>query len=231
MLLGMMFLLVVAFVCLDTCSCLLAASSADGTGEPRRREFLERMREGEKGYFGNHYYWYNGLHIVSAEKNVRLRVRAQMMYDVGYIFAKEDLENHVSNTDEFQSDVRRLEVWGWGTLYDAIEFKISANGTGSFQDAEIKQFGAGKGGHDLLKLAGQVGFFEGDGEAVFSTESDFVAMRDILKGLTEAVLWGGRYPIPKHSSGGKVDIEAPAKVHGHYMRDWLDPFLDHYQKI
>ncbi len=122
---GVTFLFAVALVFLDPGSCLQAASSVDDTVEPEHRGFLERLREGEKGYFGTHYYWYNGLQIVSPEKNVRLRVRAQLMYDVGYIFAKDDLENDVSNTDEFQSDFRRFEVWGWGTFYDSIEFKIA----------------------------------------------------------------------------------------------------------
>jgi len=94
------------------------------TVQPRREGLFEKLKQGRRGPWGTHYYWLDGLNILSQENKVRLRVRGQIMYDAGYIFANDSLQRRVSNTDDFQMDMRRLEVWAWGTIYDALEFKI-----------------------------------------------------------------------------------------------------------
>jgi hypothetical protein len=44
------------------------------------------------------------------------------------------------------------------------------------------------------------------------------------------VYWSGRYPVPtKSGEGHQPSPDVPAKIYGHYIRDWLDPLLDHFQ--
>lgn len=110
----------------------------------------------------------------------------------------------------------------------AIEFDMSADGTGAVQSVTIKQFGVPiKEGHDLVALADKAGIFRrGDG-ALFAEESDFAAFRDILLHLREAVLWEARYPVPTRSDAvRRAPEDAPARILGHYIRDWIDPALD-----
>jgi hypothetical protein len=113
-----------------------------------------------------------------------------------------------------------------------VEFRLTADGAGKIQKVELKQLGVGMGeGHDLVKLAEKAGVFtRGEGE-IFRSDSDYVAIRSILEELGEIVVWSGRYPIPIRSGKGWVPSrEVPTVAHGHYLRDWLDILLDHFQK-
>jgi hypothetical protein len=85
----------------------------------------------------------------------------------------------------------------------------------------------GKDGHDLLKLASVAGLI-GDGpDVVFTVGSDCDAIREILAYLTDCVRWSGRYPAPRKMSEQYSPVTAiPSRALEHYMRDWLDPFLD-----
>lgn len=63
--------------------------------------------------------------------------------------------------------------------------------------------------------------------SVFSIESDQTAINEILAYLTDCVRWSGRYPVPKKMSERYMPgTPIPSRILGHYMRDWLDPFLD-----
>jgi hypothetical protein len=110
-----------------------------------------------------------------------------------------------------------------------IEFKMTADGTGKVQSVAIESFGVSiRDGHNLERLASMAGILKrGDG-AVFQEDSDFQALREILLHLGDAVRWRVRYPVPTSNNAAHVAAESvPAKVFGHYIRDWIDPVLDH----
>jgi len=46
------------------------------------------------------------------------------MYDVGYADLSDDLQRAYSDRDGFDTDIRQLRIWGWGTVYDNLVFKI-----------------------------------------------------------------------------------------------------------
>lgn len=111
-----------------------------------------------------------------------------------------------------------------------VQFHMEADGQGTIQRAELKQLGVSMGaGHDLVRLAEKAGAFRrGTGE-VFPEDSDYVAIRAILEDLGQIVVWAGRYPVPLRSgTTPEVPMGIPAKVFGHYLRDWLDVLLDRY---
>ncbi len=110
-----------------------------------------------------------------------------------------------------------------------IEFKMSADGTGAITAVEVKHFGVSLGqGHNLELLAEKAGAFDSKC-GVFSVESDQRALREVLRHLTEVVYWSGRYPIPLRSGPThQLAPDVPARVLGHYIRDWIDPVFDHY---
>lgn len=112
-----------------------------------------------------------------------------------------------------------------------VEFRLTADGSGKIHTAELKQLGVSLGaGHNLVRLAEIVGVFRTGAGAIFQYDSDFQAVRAILQDLGEITVWAGRYPIPTQSGTvPPMPAQLPAKVLGHYMRDWLDPLLNHYQ--
>jgi len=112
-----------------------------------------------------------------------------------------------------------------------IEFKLTADGRGEIQSAEFKQFGVQLGsGHNLEQLAERTGILSLDGNAVFKLESDLVALRGILAHLSQVVYWSGRYPVPMRSGETyEPSRDIPAQAFSHYMRDWIDPVMDHFQ--
>lgn len=112
-----------------------------------------------------------------------------------------------------------------------IEFKLSADGKGEIQEAEVKHFGVALGsGHNLEELAKRLGVLTVEGNPVFSVDSDIRALREILRHLTEVVYWSGRYPVPIRSGDRfQLSPDVPPIVLGHYIRDWIDPVLDYYQ--
>ena len=112
-----------------------------------------------------------------------------------------------------------------------IEFKLSADGTGALRTAELKQFGTQMGAsHNLEQLGQRTGILTLEGNPVFKYQSDLNAVREILRELSEIVYWSGRYPVPlKSGETFQLTGEVPSVAFAHYMRDWLDPVLDHFQ--
>ncbi len=111
-----------------------------------------------------------------------------------------------------------------------VDLQISSDGAGNLRNVEIREFGVSlREGHNLLKLAEQVGVFYRGAGALFQEDSDLRATREILIHLTEVVMWSARYPVPTRSTIGHVKPgDVPGKVYGHYIRDWVDPILDRY---
>ncbi len=120
----LVFLLVFCFLFLISPGGALSDSSFFETLESRHKSFMERLKEGVKGPADAHYYWLNGLNIVSPEKTFRLNVRCRMMYDVAYADLSNDYKRAYSDRDGFHTDIRQLRVWGWGTFNDNLEFKV-----------------------------------------------------------------------------------------------------------
>lgn len=111
----------------------------------------------------------------------------------------------------------------------SIEFREVRDEKGQLIDVHINKIGIdlGRDGHDLLRLAQAAEVGAGCRDCVFEIESDRTAISEILAFLTDCVRWSGRYPAPKRMTEGyKPSAPFPARVVGHYMRDWLDPFLD-----
>jgi hypothetical protein len=111
-----------------------------------------------------------------------------------------------------------------------IVFRMAIDGSRKLHLVEMKQFGVSMGsGHDLVRLAEIAGAFEP--KVVFEHQSDFKALRAILEELGDLVVWEGRYPVPLRSGEErKVSPDIPSRILGHYMRDWTDRVLDHFQK-
>lgn len=124
-----------------------------------------------------------------------------------------------------------FKAWILRESPESIELRMSADGTGAIREVEVKQFGVSLGvGHNLEKLGELPGLFSRGTDALFKAESDDRAIREILKHLTEVVLWSGRYPVPTRSGPRHmVPPDVPAVVFGHYIRDWADQILDKYQ--
>jgi hypothetical protein len=114
-----------------------------------------------------------------------------------------------------------------------IEFKLGADGTGEVRSAELKQFGTQMGAsHNLEQLGQRTGVLTLEGNPIFQHQSDVNAVREILRELSEIVYWSGRYPVPlKSGETFQPTGEVPSAAFAHYMRDWLDPVLDHFQGV
>jgi len=87
-------------------------------------ELQEELKEGKVDKLDTHYYWDQGLHVVSRKNNFRLKIGGHMGIDMGYIHAGGDLEDAFSSLDGFEPDFRRLHVSTLLTIYDALEFKF-----------------------------------------------------------------------------------------------------------
>lgn len=112
-----------------------------------------------------------------------------------------------------------------------VQLKMSGDGTGRVTEVEFKQFGMGMGsGHNLERLAERAGVFDRRSDPLYHADSDYRAIREILRHLTEVVYWSGRYPVPVRSGETfLIPPDVPPQAFGHYMRDWLDTLLDRYQ--
>lgn len=110
----------------------------------------------------------------------------------------------------------------------SIEFQVTMDGTGAAVRAELRNIGvASHDGHNLLRLADQVGLF-GDGfKDALPKPEDAATMKNICRDLGEAIVWRGRYPIPlKSFTPQSLDPSVPPAAVAHYLRDWLAPVLD-----
>jgi hypothetical protein len=111
---------------------------------------------------------------------------------------------------------------------DEIEIRITVNGHNIPIDAEVKSLGISGGpSHNLLALAEKAEIFSEQFSKALVTRNDKEAFKDICRNLSEIVMWRGRYPAPMRSFTPLEYSEMlPAKILGHYMRDFLDPVMD-----
>jgi len=114
-------------------SLLLVSSSNIQAASPSPEKFAsiydEGMgiaEEGVRGPVGDwHYYWKDGFHIDSPEKNFTLRTNLSIMVDGGYIGADDELKRAFPDLEGPNVEFRQLRVSTIGTLYDWAEFKLS----------------------------------------------------------------------------------------------------------
>lgn len=80
-------------------------------------EWSEKAKEGKRGRFaGTHYYWDEGLHIVSRRENFRLKIGGKIILDGGYIEADKELERALPDLEGYGGDFRTLSVDFLGTI-------------------------------------------------------------------------------------------------------------------
>lgn len=180
-------------------------------------------------------------------KAIALRSAADDLWDSSL----EVLKDHVvdrSNTDVVNEGFRQLAerlhisqlLYGHATEAalkarilendpNSIEFREHLDGDGNIVNVSIKRIGVSLGidGHDLNQLA-EVAGVAGEAAAEGSAkECNRRAIHEILAFLTYTVRWSGRYPAPKKANGYyQPRNKVPKVATSHYMRDWLDPFLD-----
>lgn len=96
--------------------------------------------------------------------------------------------------------------------------------------AEIRRVGVTlKQGHNLEALAEAAGAFDRTRKPLFASDSDYFALREILRHLADVLRWSGRYPVPRKSTEHyRKPSELPGRVLGHYLRDWIDDVFKAY---
>lgn len=114
---------------------------------------------------------------------------------------------------------------------DKFEIETTTDEAGEVLDARTIRIGVPlRSGHELVELAEHSGAFTRGEGAIFSADSDYIALHSILVHLTEYTVWRGRYPVPIRSGPEFAPAKGmPVRVLGHYLRDWVDPVLDRYQ--
>jgi hypothetical protein len=112
----------------------------------------------------------------------------------------------------------------------ATKLELVADGSGKVVEVEVKQLGVSMGqGHDLVRLAENAKAFVPGNIPGFS-DWNIDTLRDVLRDLTEHIIWAGRYPVPRRSGSQFLPAaETPYIAFQHALRDFIDPFLDRYQ--
>jgi hypothetical protein len=97
-----------------------------------------------------------------------------------------------------------------------IRFSFETNGLGEVQSASIKQSAVGS--HNLEALAEFVGLIAKD-------RND--ERREVLRRLTDCLLWVSRYPVPKAvSNDQKARSVVPIVYHNRTIREYVDEMLN-----
>ncbi len=86
--------------------------------------FLEKLTKGKKGPKGGQFYWDEGIHFDSPDKNFRLKIGGHMGIDLGYVDGSGDVKEAFSDLDGFAPDFRRLQFSLFATLYNAVDLKL-----------------------------------------------------------------------------------------------------------
>lgn len=88
-------------------------------------ELYGKAKEGVRGPIGHtHYYWDQGLQIVSPHKNFELKIGGGLLFDAGDIDADDDLQRAFPDLDGPEADFRQLHVYVLGKIYHAVDFKF-----------------------------------------------------------------------------------------------------------
>lgn len=104
--------------------------------------------------------------------------------------------------------------------------EVRMDGSGGVLQAELKQLGVSfKEGHDLVALAEKAAAF-----TKLADKVDSVLLKDVLRHLTDCVIWLSKYPAPRKSGAVFVpNPQSPPIAFRHYLRDVIDPLLNAYQ--
>jgi hypothetical protein len=85
--------------------------------------------------------------------------------------------------------------------------------------------------HNLVKLAEMTGVLNKE-YGLYKYETDYLALIEVLKQLTEMVKWGARYPLPMdtrvvHKFSNEVP---PTVVYGFHILDVMEPLFAAFDK-
>jgi phosphate-selective porin OprO/OprP len=107
------------------------SAEAQSPPEPKEEgEIGEWWKKLERGIVdpikGVRYYWQEGLHIDSDQKNIRLKIGGKFMADAGKIDADGTMKNAFPGIEDEKEGIvfRRLEAYVLGTLWDRLDFKF-----------------------------------------------------------------------------------------------------------
>ncbi len=95
--------------------------------ESEYRKIMRKLEEGLRGPADWHYYWQEGLHIDSPEKNFTMKINLSVFVDGGKISVDDELESAFPELDGSDMDLRRFRISGFGTIYDWAEFKLDVD--------------------------------------------------------------------------------------------------------
>ena len=122
-------LLIAAFLFAD--SRLHAEEEAPPPGDVEESEYdgiMKNLEEGIRVPYANwHFYWKEGLHIDSPEKNFTMKINMSIILDGGYISADDELEEAFPDLEGPEIDLRWWRIHGFGTIYDWAQFKVDVD--------------------------------------------------------------------------------------------------------
>jgi len=96
-----------------------------GDDDPGYTKIMRRLEEGVRGPIADwQWYWKEGFHIDSPEKNFTMKINLSVMVDGGYISADEELERAFPDLEGPELNFRQLKVSSLGTIYDWAIFKL-----------------------------------------------------------------------------------------------------------
>jgi phosphate-selective porin OprO/OprP len=144
-------------------------SEHKGLPEEAKVETQKVSEETEKGVSGpvakTHYYWDEGLQIVSRRENLRLKVGGKLIVDGGTIEANDELERAFPDLEGSNAEFRQLTVSFSGVIRPISAVRDAA---------EAARNGAAPPVADPVMSAAQYDALE------FKFEIDFANVRDIL---------------------------------------------------
>ncbi len=158
-------------------------------------------------------YWHNGLHVVSADNNFKVKLGGRIQYDVMFIRQDDSLNAHFDG--ENGTEFRRARLYTAGTIYKNIKFKFQvdfAPGKVVLKDVYIQL--------TKIPVAGNIrlGHFKEPFGLEMLTSSNFITMMerpltnqfDFDRSLgvmiynhhfNNRLTWAAGYFFPDHNSG------------------------------
>ncbi|MCF6170145.1 MAG: hypothetical protein L3J31_07265 [Bacteroidales bacterium] len=118
-------------------------------------------------------YWDNGLKVVSADKDFKIKLGGRIQYDVMFISQDDSLDKYFDAKDG--AEFRRIRLYSSGTIYKNITFKFQVDFAGNkvlLKDGFIQL--------DKIPVAGKlrVGLFKEPYGLEMLTSSNFITMME-----------------------------------------------------
>ena len=135
------FVFAACFFILSTGDRVLADAPQNKSIDSYYRALSERVEKGVDGPIeGWHYYYKDGFHIESREKNLEFEINGRILVDGGNIDADEELQRAFPDLDGGNTVFRKLSVDLYGNIYDAFDFKFEIDfaNTKDIQDIWIR---------------------------------------------------------------------------------------------